>query len=289
MGDRIALRNTRPRIGSARQHRAVGFPPPRTRPVAPATRGGRGAHDAHMELVSTAPGTALLLAALGAVAVAGCTIDIGDDAQRRAETDLVPAAGITALAVSTDNGGVEVVADDVDEIEIRSLIREDDEGDARVTIGRREHRLDVTGRCDTDWWDDCAIGFRIVVPDAVAVDVTSDHGAIGLHGLTGRVEASTANGAVDGTDLRAGEVRVRTDRGRIVLDFGRAPTLVDARTDNGAVVVQLPDDGESYSVDAASDNGAIAVDVADDPGADRRVVARSDNGAIAVTRRSPTP
>ena len=96
------------------------------------------------------------------------------------------------------------------------------------------------------------------------------------------LDLETDNGAIEADGIDADEVSARTDNGRIRLAFDTAPSTVEALTDNGAIVIRLPDDGERYDVSATSDNGHVDVDIATGDGANRRVVADSDNGAIDI-------
>jgi hypothetical protein len=237
-----------------------------------------------MAIVSATPLPTLILVTMAVAAMAGCSVrvDLGDDVDRRTETESVDAAGIERLAVTTGNGRVEVVGGDVEEIEVTATIEEQGRGDGTVTIDRTGADLAVDGECDAGRLDRCSVGFRIVVPADVDVAVTTGNGAIELVGLDAEITAVSGNGAVDGRELRSPTVEATTGNGRITLDLAVAPSSIVARSGKGAIGIRLPDDGTTYDVDADSGNGRVDVDVPDDPGADHRVTVHSDNGAVDI-------
>lgn len=238
-------------------------------------------------MATIAPFPTLVLAALAAVAMAGCavSVDLDDDTTRRIEEDSLPLGDLDAISISTDNGQVDVIAGNVTAVELRTVLVESDRGDAGYTVRREDtgatERLVIDGECDGGWLDRCSVGFRVVVPAEFDVDITTDNGRIDIDGIGGHLDVRTDNGAIDGDDLSAVTVFAETDNGRIELAFSDAPSEVDTQTDNGRIVVRVPD-GETYDVDATSDNGAVEIDVADADDVDRRIRARSDNGAIDI-------
>lgn len=228
--------------------------------------------------------TTLLLAAFAVIAMTGCAVslDLDNDTTRRIENDTVPVADLRSLDVTTENGAIDVVAAPVDEIEIRTALEESNRGDAAYAIDVDDERLVLTGECDSGWWRQCSVGFRVVVPADLDVVIETDNGRVGVDGLAGTLTIETDNGAIEGDRLEATAVRANTDNGRIQLRFETAPTDVDAKTDNGAIAIRLPAGDEQYDVDADSDNGNIDIDVITDPTAGRHVTARSNNGVIEI-------
>ena len=233
------------------------------------------------------PLPALVLAGFAAVAMSGCAVslDVSDDTTRRIEEDTIPLGDLNALDVTTDNGQVEIVAGNVTAVELRAVLVESDAGDASFTVaetaGDDGGRLVVDGECDGGWLDRCSVGFRLIVPEHFDVTVHTDNGRVGIDGITGDVDITTDNGAIDADDLGSTTAIAQTDNGRIELSFTDAPTDVDAETDNGQIVVRVPE-GADYDVSADSDNGAVEIDVTDAPSADRTIRAKTDNGAIDV-------
>lgn len=239
-----------------------------------------------MSVVTSAPIPALMLAAFATLAVAGCGIDVSldDDATRPIEHDDLPVADLRRLDVTTDIGEIHVRGGGGDEITVRSLLVERNEGDAEYSLDVDGDRLVVHGEWDARWWDRCSVGFVVTVPSDFEVDIETDNGRVEVADVDGEVRVETDNGAIDAERLGSAIVDTRTDNGRIRLAFDEAPTVVSAASGNGAIAVRLPDLDLEYAVDAASTRGRV--DVRTDPAADRRVTARSDNGQIDVEYRT---
>ncbi len=237
-----------------------------------------------MSIATNTPLPTLIFAMLATLAVSGCAVglDLDDDTTRRIENDVVPVGQLTRVDVTTDNGQIEVTSGAVDEIEIRSVMQEVDEGDAEYSIETDGDRLVLIGECDSVWWQRCSVGFRVTVPGDFDVDVATDNGRVSVVGIAGDVDIETDNGAIEADRLDAEQVNARTDNGRIRVVFDSAPMIVDARTDNGAIAIRVPGGDDGYDVDAGSDSGSVDVDVRTDPAAERHLTARSDNGAIDV-------
>lgn len=227
--------------------------------------------------------TSLVLMATTAIALTGCSVkvDVGDT-QQRVETETIPADGVTALALVTDNGAIDVTGADVDEIRIETTFREHDRGDGASAVSVEGARLQIEGSCDSSWYEQCSVSYRIVLPAAMAVTLDTDNGRIDLFDLGGRIDAYSDNGAIDAARLAAPEVHAESDNGHVALAFSAAPDSVEARSDNGRVDVTVPASAAAYAVEAASDNGDVDVSVTTDPASERTIDASSDNGAVTI-------
>lgn len=237
-----------------------------------------------MSIVTTLPLPALVTAVCAAVALTGCgvSVDLGGDVTERTESEVIDAAGIERLRVETGNGRITVTAGDTDEIDVTARLRETDEGDADWNVRDDGGTLVLEGRCDEGWFDECSVGFDVVVPADLGVDVETDNGRIDLDGLAGTVAAETDNGSIAATALQAPTVRADSDNGRIELRFSETPDDVTATSDNGSIAVRFPDDGGSHDVTTKTDNGSVTVDVRTDPTSDRSIAVETDNGSIEV-------
>jgi hypothetical protein len=245
-------------------------------------------HDGAMSFVSSAPVPTLMFAAFATLAVAGCGVNVGldDDTTRRIEHDDLPVDDLRRLELTTDNGEVQIRGGGGDEIGVRTVLVERNEGDAEYSVDVVGDRLVVAGECDARWWDRCQVGFVVTVPSDFDVEVETNNGRVSVSDVAGEVRVETDNGAIDGDRLSSSTVDTHTDNGRIRLTFDDAPMSVNAETDNGAIAVRLPDLEHDYAVDADSSRGNVDVDVRTDPVADRHVSARSDNGAIDIEYRT---
>jgi hypothetical protein len=242
-----------------------------------------------MSIVTIVPLPTLLLVAATAVAATGCGVtgQMGDDTTRRIERETISIADVERVDVSTDNGRIDLVASPAatDVIEIEIVLEESRQGDADYSLEVVDGTLDLDGECDGGLFRQCSVVFVVTMPADLAADIETDNGAIVVDGMSGPIDIETDNGAVTGDDLESADVSVRTNNGRIRLVFDDAPSTVEARTDNGAIDVLVPDDGTLYDVDADSDNGSVDVDVPTMTGAERTITADTDNGSIDVDVR----
>lgn len=226
----------------------------------------------------------LLVAGASAAFLAGCAVDVDlGDTSRRTENDVVPAEDVRQLVVDSENGLVEIRGGDAETISIEAIIDETEFGDGSHEIERNGDQLLVTGRCDDRWLTSCSVGFRIVVPKSLDVNVRTDNGRIELASVAGGVDVATDNGRIVGNAIDASRVRARTDNGRVELAFTAAPQVVEVRTDNGRIELELPDADSGYDIDATTDNGDVDVEVRNDPASPRTVTASSDNGSVTIT------
>jgi hypothetical protein len=218
------------------------------------------------------------------------------------ETADFDAAGLTAVDVAVENGSVEIVGGDGDEVR---LVAEISHG-----LRRTGHRAEVEGStlvvrssCPVlSTW--CSVDYRLEVPADLAVTarsdngrlairdvdgpvaVDSDNGSIELTRLSGSVTGSTDNGSLVASGLRSGNVTADSDNGRVSLAFAAAPDDVEATTDNGSVEVVVPDDATTYLVDIDSQHGSTDIGVRTDPDSERLIRGRTQNGNVTV--RYPT-
>lgn len=227
--------------------------------------------------------TSLVLMVTTAIALSGCSVkvDVGDT-ERRIETETVPADGIAALALVTDNGALDIRGGDVDDIEIETTFQEHERGDGTSSVRVVGDQLRVEGECDSSWYEQCSVSYRIVVPVDLAVSLETDNGRVDLAGLAGRIDVYTDNGAIEAARLLAPDVHAESDNGRVALTFAEVPHAVEARSDNGSVEIAVPVSESAYAVDAESDNGDVDVSVTTDPSAERTIDASSDNGAVTI-------
>jgi hypothetical protein len=221
------------------------------------------------------------------------------------ERESFSADGVTQLRLHNENGRVEVVGDDVDEISLvaevshglrRTVTHADIDGDALV--------VDMDCPTGIPVW--CSVDYRLVVPRDLEVDVRNengrltlrdldgdvtahgDNGSIELARLSGQVDVETEDGSVRAGGLTAAEVHGRSRHGSVRLTFAEAPTTVTARTSDGSVEVVVPDDDATYRVEAhvRGFGGDADAAVRTDPGSDRFITATTHHGSVTV--RYPT-
>jgi DUF4097 and DUF4098 domain-containing protein YvlB len=223
----------------------------------------------------------------------------------RTRTSLISCVGFIVLtfgSCSSANGKTDEQSYDVAEqvesliIDARAAAVKVEAGDGAIKVTETYHysedkprtshevsgtalRLTESG-CATDELR-CNVEFKIRVPAATAVQITTRAGAISLADLTGDVTVVTDAGAVEGKGIGADSVSVKTQAGATSLQFAEPPASVEASTELGAIAVKLPS-GTSYAVDVSTTAGGSDIKVQQDPASPHRLSLRTNLGAIKV-------
>jgi hypothetical protein len=200
---------------------------------------------------------------------------------------------IATVELDDPRGSVTVIGDDdATEVSISRTLRyrgerpegETHEVDGDVLVlsgcGRRcsvEYTIEVPARVDVR--GSTANG-RIELSAVGEVEVQTSNGRIELEDVTGSVDAETSNGRVIGRDLNGDGVRVTTSNGAIELELGE-PQDVEARSTNGAITLEVPQD--SYQVSTQTSNGSTDIDLPNDADGRFSLDLRTTNGSITVT------
>lgn len=181
----------------------------------------------------------LLTGAAALTALTGCA---GDDRRHREDDTYDIGARVAVLSVAVGAGDVLVTASDRDSIRIVRTLHWQGTQDGRP---RAEHtvsgdRLDLSGAC-TVKNDGCAVDYRLEVPRDLRVTLRAEAGDLTVHGLAGELVAVTG----------AGDVTVRLAGG---------PYRVDAQTEAGDRIVEVPNDAAAtLSVTARTGAGDVRV------------------------------
>lgn len=158
--------------------------------------------------------------------------------------------------------------------------------------------LRIIGRCDND--ERCMIDANLELPADVELVVTGGSGDISVEGTrakitataefgdisvsdcSGDLELTTGSGNIEGRLLNSGHVTAVNDGtdGRVDLEFGTRPVLVDAKTVSGDIVYTVP--VGAYVIDAVSKTGMIDIDVEIATGVLNKLVAYSVSGDITI-------
>jgi hypothetical protein len=220
----------------------------------------------------------------------------------------------TPVSDSVDADAGSSVLIDAPNASIRLSVRDDDEIHAsmRGTYSGRKPSLDVTtsageaeirGGCPGGWFlfNRCQVRIDVSLPADLDVTAAGRNGAITADDLTGDLDLSTTNGGieVDGSsgelilrstngrievqDSASTDVQVQTTNGGVHLSFAEAPDDVTANSTNGAIRIEVPDDGAEYYIQADTTNGRVDTeDVPGDRRADRTITAGTTNGGITI-------
>ncbi|MFE6056027.1 DUF4097 family beta strand repeat-containing protein [Kitasatospora sp. NPDC056446] len=115
-----------------------------------------------------------------------------------------------------------------------------------------------------------------------AVDVSLGSGELLLVDTSGDVSARATSGLIQGTNLSARRVDVRTTSGSMELGFARAPERVEARATSGSLTMTVPRDSRyAFSSEVGSGDGRIDPQLAD-ADSPNRIHATVTSGSITV-------
>lgn len=238
-------------------------------------------------------GFSLLLVAWGALTVASL---LGRDTEHRSATY----GNVRTLDLDLDFESVTVIGEQ--SATSVAMDRSYTWSMSRPTVSSRVvgDRLLMTSDCSWTVGLGCTGDVRLVVPRGTTVRVHGSDGHLSLRGLTGTVDAETADAGIDvsdvtgalqlhtsdgsitGTGVRSSAVQATTSDGSVQLNFSSAPTDVRALSSDGSVEVLVPRDGNPWRVDATTSDGSRAVDVATDPSADRRIQVHTSDGSVHI-------
>jgi hypothetical protein len=166
------------------------------------------------------------------------------------------------------NGGIEVVGQNRDDIEVHARIRARarSAGEAR-SIGESVE-LRIGGSTissdgpSTDSGESWYVSWVVYVPDRMDLDLEANNGPLSVTSVEGTIEASTRNGPLALRDL-AGDVRARTQNGPLNVSLSGSSWRgdgLDAETRNGPVNLSIPDD-YSAELETGTVNGPFQSEI----------------------------
>ena len=154
------------------------------------------------------------------------------------------ATGAPIAVDAQPNGGIRVTG--WDRSEVRLLVKVVASGrtieEARARAAAVRIDTDGTIQASSPREDKAWVSFRLEVPRASVLALTSHNGGINLEDLSGTVEARTTNGGVH-LERMAGKVTARTQNGGVHVDL-EGDTWdgegLDVQTSNGGVHLEVP-------------------------------------------------
>jgi len=153
------------------------------------------------------------------------------------------ATGAPIAVDAQPNGGIQVTGWDRNEVRLRVKVvaqgRSAEDARARAAAVRIETNgtIRAAGTEGQAW-----ASFRLEVPRASLLNLTSHNGGINLESLSGTVEARTTNGGVH-LERMAGKVTARTENGGVHVDLDGDSwdgEGLDVQTSNGGVHLEMP-------------------------------------------------
>jgi len=169
------------------------------------------------------------------------------------------ASGAPIAVDAQPNGGIQVTGWDRNEVRLRVKIVASGASveEARARAAGVQIETDGTIRAVATEGKAWA-SFRLEVPRASLLNLTSHNGGINLESLSGTVEARTTNGGVH-LERMAGKVTARTQNGGVHVDLegdswdGEG---LDVQTSNGGVHLEVPADYNAHLL-TSTVNGRI--------------------------------
>ncbi|GLW63616.1 hypothetical protein Arub01_18600 [Actinomadura rubrobrunea] len=249
--------------------------------------------------MNSATGTALAAAgaaAAAALALGGCSVDFGVHTETRSYD---VREDVTAVRLTSDGGRVEIVGSDAPGIAVQERLRwSNSRNKPRPRHSVADGTLTLSSSCGHTiiGGGACEIAYRVRVPRGLALQVTTDDGAISASGLNGRLTLRTGNGPITVRHLRAPALSAHTDSGAIRVS-GRAETA-DLRTDTGTIQAaalqaarltahtqdgRIHLTGRADTADLQTDSGGIDATAL----ASRRLTARTADGTVRIALSTP--
>lgn len=203
-------------------------------------------------------------AALMALALTGCTVNVNTEGATASETHTFKVGATPKVTLDTFDGSIEVHSWDRAEVEVivekqaqdetllqQIVVEQSQDGDA-VTL--RVRGPAASGR------DGIQIGviyspgakLRVALPKSVALDIRSGDGSITVEDVSGTVTMRSGDGSIVGLRV-SGDVRASTDDGSIRLR--EAAGKVDVETQDGSVVVN----GTFTALRAKTGDGSVRI------------------------------
>jgi hypothetical protein len=211
-------------------------------------------------------------------AVAGCGSRIGPTTAQNSYTITEP---VTSVTIDNPVGDIEVQGTDATTVSVTEQLRYSGNPPQTrypVSGGQLSLSYSCPGVFDVN---NCKVTYLVKVPRRLAVQIDDKVGMIKLISLAGPLTLTSSTGKIDATGLTSDAVTAHARAGAISLGFSAPPTTVDAQTEVGSIMVQLPADS-AYAVDAGSQVGVADVTVQRDPRSTHHIMAHSQVGSVRV-------
>ena len=175
------------------------------------------------------------------------------------------------VSVSGKNGGIEVIGEDRQNIELEARVVAQDSSRERAESLLKEIKIltdgtiraegpssgVLSGMFGSSWY----VNYRLHVPRHLAAELHSENGGIDISHVEGEIHADTTNGGLSLHDL-AGKVHATTVNGGLDVELNGSHWHGEglfAKSTNGGVSVKAPDHYSAHLI-AATVNGGISVD-----------------------------
>jgi DUF4097 and DUF4098 domain-containing protein YvlB len=164
------------------------------------------------------------------------------------------------LSVDLVNGGIDLVADTADRIDVRVTKQATAESDkvaqaelqnVEVKMVQEGEEVRVTAkRIEEARNTNSGASAEVHVPAGATVELHTSNGEVKLQGGSGKAQVQTSNGAI-GVKQRQGPLHLRTSNGAITIAGGTG--AMDLQTSNGAITIEA----DPAELTAHTSNGLI--------------------------------
>jgi len=98
----------------------------------------------------------------------------------------------------------------------------------------------VRSRCPTTLLGPCDVGYRVIVPDNLGLDIRTSSGNVSLRGYRGSARVTTGDGGIDIAGYCGNSLEARAGGGAITLQASCAPLRMTLRTGTGPIRAVMP-------------------------------------------------
>ena len=171
------------------------------------------------------------------------------------------------VTVSGKNGGIEVIGEDRQNIELEARVVARDSNNQKAESLLKEIKILTDGSIRAEgpyfsglFGNSWYVNFRLHVPRHLAAELHSENGGIDISHIDGEIHAETTNGGLTLHDL-GGKVHATTVNGglNVTLDGNQwHGEGLFAKSTNGGVTVKAPDHYSAHLI-AATVNGGISI------------------------------
>jgi hypothetical protein len=194
----------------------------------------------------------------------------GDDRGRACEVRQVPVR-LSGRALEIDgrqNGSIRVRGWDGDSVRVTARLQANASSDDDARNLLKEVRVVADGRSvraegPSNWRnrEGWSASYVVWVPRRFDLSLEATNGALGVHGVSGRLDLRTTNGSVALTGV-GGDVHARTQNGSLNVQLAGKSwdgSGLDAETQNGSVRLAVPEDFAGQ-LETGTVNGSIHTD-----------------------------
>ncbi|ALE05950.1 hypothetical protein AL755_11520 [Arthrobacter sp. ERGS1:01] len=232
--------------------------------------------------MTTKPRTLLALGGivLLALVATGCGSESGT-ANATVETKSFSFSGEN-LIVTSHSSDLELISADVDEIQVERASSGSMIGAEPKSVWQLDGNTLTLDQSCTGISINCGARFTVKVPRNVTLSAENGGGRIKATGFTTELSLMTMDGDIDAEKISAKSVTASSRNGKVQLELGAVPDLVNVQSQDGIIQLALPQ--ATYAVDTSAKKGRISVNVATDDGSAHVVKAHSRNGDISVEK-----